>query len=270
LQKEGLDAFEYEAVYWSDKPQISMIEAEKLLAEAKKHDILLSMHASYYINLCGEEAVVERSKKRLLTCVLAADWMRARVVVFHPGYYSGQPPQIAREKISKAINELVETMQSLGIKQVHLGPETAGKLSQYGSIDEILDLCEATEQTSPVVDWAHVHARGNGSLKTIDDFRKTLEKVDGRLGSEAAKSLHCHFTGVEFNASGERRHHPIGGAHGPDFQLLANLIVELGLAPTIISESPLLDIDAMKMRSVFKNTLRENRNRAIANATKEG
>ena len=269
LQKEGLDAFEYEAIYWSDKPQISKAEAKKLLTKAKKHDILLSVHGSYYINLCGEKTVIERSKKRLLSCILAADWMQARIVVFHPGYYGGQPPQMAREKISKTINELVETMRSLGIKHVHLGPETAGKLSQYGSIDEILDLCEAAEQTSPVIDWAHVHARGNGSLKTADDFRKIIEKVDEHLGAEVAKKLHCHFTGVEFNASGERRHHPIGETHGPNFKLLANIIVELGLAPTIISESPLLDVDAMKMRSIFENTLRENRNRSIAKATKE-
>src|SRR4030066_2278859 len=49
LREEGLDAFEYEAVQWGQKPQIKQQNAEILGIEAKKNDVLLSMHGSYYL-----------------------------------------------------------------------------------------------------------------------------------------------------------------------------------------------------------------------------
>ncbi len=65
LREEGLDAFEYEAVQWGQKPQIKQQNAEILGIEAKKNDVLLSMHGSYYLNLSGKKEVVEASKRRL-------------------------------------------------------------------------------------------------------------------------------------------------------------------------------------------------------------
>ena len=45
------------------------------------------MHGSYFINLSGKKEVVEASKRRLIACATAADWMGAYVVVFHTGFY---------------------------------------------------------------------------------------------------------------------------------------------------------------------------------------
>ena len=53
LREEGLDAFEYEAVQWGQKPQIKQEHAQKLGEETRKNDVRLSMHGSYYINLAG-------------------------------------------------------------------------------------------------------------------------------------------------------------------------------------------------------------------------
>src|SRR4030067_151335 len=48
LREEGLDAFEYEAVRWGQAPQMRREEAEKLGPEARKNDVLLSLHGTYY------------------------------------------------------------------------------------------------------------------------------------------------------------------------------------------------------------------------------
>ncbi len=66
LREEGLDAFEYQAVQWGQKPQMKQADAEKLGEEARKNDVRLSMHGSYFVNLAGKRDVVEASKRRQL------------------------------------------------------------------------------------------------------------------------------------------------------------------------------------------------------------
>ncbi len=251
LRDEGLDAFEYQAVRWGPKPQMRREDAEELARNAKIHDVWLTLHGSYFINLCGEEEITEASKKRLIACATAADWMNAHMVVFHPGFYGKKSPRHALESCAKATEDVMGSMRSLGIRRVKLGLETTGKPSQLGSLDEILTLCETVTSTEPIIDWAHVHAREMGKLKIIDDFRGVLYEVEKRLGNDAVKNLHCHFTRVEFARNGEKRHHTMDEVEfGPSFESLAALIAELDLKPVVISESPLLDADALKMRDM--------------------
>ena len=257
LQKEGLDAFEYQAVRWGGKPQIKREVAERLGSEAEKHDVWLSLHGSYFINFCGEKNVIEASKQRLIACATAAEWMNAHIVVFHPGFYGKKEPKEVFRSCLEALKDVVESMKTLGIKKVKIGPETMGKQSQFGSLEEILKLCEEVEQTQPVIDWAHLHARDKGRFRTIEDFRKVVEEIENRLGTEAVKDMHCHFTKVEFTEKGEKRHHTLDEAeYGPDFTLLAKVIVEFKLRPVIISESPVLDVDAVKMRDILQREIR--------------
>jgi deoxyribonuclease-4 len=254
LHEEGLDAFEYEAVCWGKKPQIKKEDAEELGLAAKKNDVWLSLHGSYFINFCGAKQIVEASKQRLVACASAAKWMSARVVVFHPGFYGEKSPKQAFDACLKALQETVEVMQSLGISDVKIGPETMGRLFQLGSLDEILRLCEMVEQTQLVIDWSHLHARDQGRFRTVEDFRRVVENVEIKLGTEVVENMHCHFTKIEFTTKGEKRHHTLEETrYGPEFEMLAKVISEFRLKPVIISESPILDIDAGKMRDMLQN-----------------
>jgi len=257
LRGEGLDAFEYQAVRWGAKPQVRKGDAEKLSLEARENDVWLSLHGSYFINFCGGKDIIEASKQRLIACATAAQWMNAYVVVFHPGFYGKRPQTEVFRNCLEALKEVVGTMKTLEIKNVKIGPETMGKPSQLGSLDEVLSLCEGVEQTQPVIDWAHLHARDGGRFKTVDDFRKVVEEVENRLGAEAVKDMHCHFTKVEFTDKGEKRHHTMDEVDfGPDFMMLARVITEFKLKPVIISESPILDVDAIKMREILRKELK--------------
>lgn len=260
LHNEGLDAFEYQAVRWGPKPQMKKENAEKLGIKAKEHDVRLSVHVSYFINFCGDTLTVEASKRRLISCITAADWMGAHEVVFHPGFYSKSHEEDLQRCV-KAMNEVVDLMKSFGIIDVSLAPETAGKVFQLGSLHETLTLCEKVESTKPTIDWSHLHARERRRLKTIDDFRQVIDEVEIRLGTDAAKEMHCHYTLVEFGRVGERRHHTMDETkYSPDFEPLAILIAELGLDPVILSESPILDIDSQKMQDiVFREISKRNK-----------
>jgi len=256
LRQEGLDALEYEAIYWGAKPQIKKEDAQKLGAKAKENDVWLSLHGSYFINLCGEKKTVEASKKRLIACATAAEWMGAHVVVFHPGFYGKRPRELVFEKCLEAMRDVTKSMKELGIRSVKIGAETMGKPSQLGSLDEVLHIREEVEQTQLVIDWSHLHARDMGRFRTVEDFRKVVEAIENRLGIEAARNMHCHFTKIEFTDKGERRHHTLEEErYGPDFAMLAKIIAEFKLRPVMISESPLLDLDAIKMRDILHSLL---------------
>jgi deoxyribonuclease IV len=248
LREEGLDAFEYQAVRWGPKPQIKQEDAQKLGEEARKNNVKLSLHGSYFVNLSGSREVVEASKQRMIACATAAQWMGATVMVFHTGFYGKVEKSFAFKSCLQALKEINASLTSLGIN-VKLGPETMGRKFQVGSLEEILTICQEVENVQLVIDWGHLHARGLGALKKVEDFRAVAEKVEEALGTEALRSMHCHFSKIEFNSQGERKHHTLEEArYGPDFALLADVIVDFGLHPTMICESPLLDLDAIRMR----------------------
>ena len=104
-----------------------------------------------------------------------------------------------------------------------------------------------------VIDWSHLHARGGGALRSVQDFKDIAAKVEAKLGTEAARDMHCHFSKIEYTyKSGEKRHHSLDEpAFGPEFAHLAQVIAEFKLRPTMICETPMQDIDALKMRETY-------------------
>lgn len=252
LRDSGLDAFEYQAVRWGDKPQIKQQDAQAFGVEVRKHDIRLSMHGSYFINLAGKADVVSASKDRLIAGATAADWMGAYVIVFHTGFYGKFEKSYAFNICLKALQEVSQTIKDLGLN-VKLGPETMGKKFQVGNLDEIIAICQKVEQTQLVVDWGHLHARDLGAFKKVDDIRAVAEKIESTLGSETLQNIHCHFSKIEFTNQGERKHHPLDEPmYGPEFELLAKVLFDFKMHPTIICETPLLDIDALKMKKMLQ------------------
>jgi deoxyribonuclease IV len=255
LREEGLDAFEYQAVRWGPKPQIKQNDAQKLGEEARKNDVRLSMHGSYFVNLSGKREVVEASKRRLIACATGADWMGAYVVVFHTGFYGKVEKSFAFKQCVTALKEVSSEMKRLGLR-VKLGPETMGRKFQVGSLDEIMSICQEVEGTQLVVDWGHLHARYQGAFKKMEDMRVIAEKIETTLGTEALRSMHCHFSAIEFGSQGEKSHHTLEEKrYGPDFRWLAEVIVDFNLHPTIICESPILDIDARRMQATLKEVI---------------
>ncbi len=264
LREEGLDAFEYQGVRWGEKPQIKQQDAMRLGEEARKNDVRLSMHGSYYINLSGKRDVVEASKRRLIAAATAADWMGAYVMVFHTGFYGKFEKDYALKTCISALKEVSAEMKAQGLK-VKLGPETMGRKFQVGSIDEIIAINQQVENTQLVVDWGHLHALHQGAFKTADDMRKIAIKIEEQLGTQTLRSMHCHFSKIEFTAQGEKRHHTLDEAeYGPEFRFLAEVILDFGMHPTMICESPILDVDARKMKETLEQVMNEKHDKPKA------
>ena len=249
LSSIGLDAFEYEAVRGV---KISEEKARKLGEEAEKYGIVMSLHAPYFINLASkEEEKVEASIKRIIQSMIAAEWMNAYIVVIHTGYYKGWKDK--REALAKAIEGYKRVLEELPswVKKPSLGPEVMGRRSAIGDLDEVIEICRAIgERCRPTVDWAHLHARYLGEhVRTIDDVLKVIETIERELGSYAVNPLHTHFSKIEFNKGGEKEHHTLSEEeYGPEWDVVCKAYVETGIKGVIISESPILEQDALLMK----------------------
>ena len=93
IKEEGLDSYEYQSPYGV---RIGEKSAKILKEESEKHDILISMHGPYYINLCSkEEEKIKKSLNHLIATARAGEWMGAYRLVFHPGFYSNRKPKKA-------------------------------------------------------------------------------------------------------------------------------------------------------------------------------
>jgi deoxyribonuclease-4 len=188
--------------------------------------------------------------------------MGAYVLVFHIGFHGRFEKEFAFKTCLNAIKEVSAEMHNLGLR-VKLGPETMGRKFQVGSLDEILTINEQIEATQLVIDWGHLHAIGLGAFKKSEDFRAVAEKIEQKLGTKALRTMHCHFSAIEFNSLGEKEHHSLDEKrYGPDFRLLAEVIADFQMHPTMICETPNLDVDARKMQAILKDVLESKAQRA--------
>ncbi len=168
-------------------------QTQAIRREAEKLDVRLSIHAPYWINLNSvEKKKIEQSKERIIDCCKIGEKLGAYLVVFHPGYYGKMEKNETFENIKNAVGEIIAGIDK---EDINIAAETTGKKNVFGSVDEINRLVRETG-CSFCIDFAHLLARSNGKLtygEMIKDF-------------EGYKKMHCHFSGIEYNSSGERRH----------------------------------------------------------------
>ncbi|MGE5557575.1 MAG: TIM barrel protein [Bacillota bacterium] len=236
LRRKNLDAFEYQC---TRGVKISESLARKLGDEARNSGVSLSIHGPYYINFCSGEAQIRaNSCGYVMSSLEAAHWMGAEVVVFHPGQAGKKPRAEALEMISAGLMRCIEQASKKGFAHIKLAPETGGKKSAFGGLDEIIALAKLHPQIIPCVDFAHLHAREGGCLNTEEDFDRILDALLYGLGESKVKNLHCHFSPIEFTAAGEKRHWTtLETQFGPDFLPLARSFVKKNIEPTVICES---------------------------------
>jgi deoxyribonuclease IV len=230
-------------------------EAQFMKEYSQENDVELHVHAPYYINLADDEEV-ELSFEKILFSARLADKMGAKTVIVHPGYYGDKSERKTLKKIVKNTKKLSSIFRKEKIK-TKIGLETMGKQKVFGDLDEIIEVCSSVKGVVPIVDLGHVHARCNGCLKKQDDFKEIFEKL------EILRLEHyiMHVTGVLYENGNEQYHLPIKKGDMPLAPLI-EVILDNNYDVTLISESPLLEHDAVYMRlqvekAIMKRTGKE-------------
>jgi len=228
-----------------------------------KSDFEMNMHGPYYADLLGDRRSRQRTLMKMETSLQAAKIVNARHITYHVGPYGERRPgRETNEHLANILEGVVERCRELWGKEEDeidyaafpwvtegeptlIGVETSGQQSLWGTLDEVLEVVNHVEGTVPVLNMAHIHARGNGSLRTSEDFAELFDQVRSEYGG---KKFYCHFSGIE-HRSGNAMHYTQLKKSDLKFEPLAEYLAEEGdwLDVTVISDSPLLEHDAMYM-----------------------
>lgn len=208
-------------------------------AEARRYGIRTSVHAPYFIN-CASAEPEKRAKSidYLLEAARAADWLGADRVVFHIGSPGRLGRDAAMDLAKETITAALEALNAAGLSHVTVCPETMGRVSQLGTLDEVLGMCKAFDCLLPALDFGHLHVAGLGTLNGEADFRAVLQRMVDELGYDRVRRFHAHFSRIDYGPKGERRHMNFSDpGYGPDFRHLAPVLLGMKLEPVIICES---------------------------------
>ncbi|MCX8185109.1 MAG: TIM barrel protein [Sulfolobales archaeon] len=230
---------------------ISRETAARAREVARDLGVVLTAHAPYFINLLSDKSDVRKASiERIVESAKVAYVAGARSVVFHSGYYGKYVSEEAIKIVREALKHVVRVLEDIGVR-IWVRPETMGGLAEVGSLGEVLSIVEGIDMALPAIDFAHIYARSIGRLNNSESFRKVLEEVERRLGSEALKNSHIHMSGIEYGERGERAHLNFDES-GFNWVAAVEAVRDFKVEGVIISESPNLEEDAMKILSILK------------------
>ncbi len=249
VRELGLDCMELEFVR---NVNISKEKTAEVNTIAKKENIILTAHGSYFINLnAPDKKKVEDSKKRVLDAARITSLCGGWSVCFHAAYYMGMEKQKAYETVKNNLKEIVSTLQNEGIK-IWIRPEYAGKTSQWGGLEEIVKASQEVEMVLPCIDFAHVYARSLGTINNYEAYAKILEYTEKQLEKEALKNMHIHMEGIAYGKTGER-HHTNLKESGINYEAVVKAWKDFGLKGVVICESPNIEDDALVLKRTYES-----------------
>lgn len=251
LESLGLTAYEYQGGHGV---RITDTRAKKIGDKAKEHNIRLSIHSPYYISVSSaDEEIRNKSVGYILTCARAARAMGATRIVVHSGSCAKMSREEALDLAKDTFKKSLEAMDNEGFGDIHLCPETMGKINQLGTVDEVMEICSIDERLFPCVDFGHVYARNLGGLVELPDYEAIFKAIKNKLGSDRLKCFHSHFSHIEYSTGGEKRHLTFAdGMFGPEFAPVAEMCLKYDAAPTFICESRGTQaVDALEMKKTY-------------------
>ncbi len=256
VKEFGLDAYEYEA----GRGVMGRPETFELIGKnAKEAGIKLSIHAPYFISLSSvEEDKRKNSSKYIVDSARALKALGGRTIVIHAGSCAKIQRSLAASYAKEALSYAIGVLQEEGLYGFDLGIETMGKVNQFGTLDEVIDMCSVDKTVVPVVDFGHMNARELGGVfVTTDDYKRVFDAIARGVSPEAAQNLHCHFSKIEYTKGGEKKHLTFDDKqYGPEYHPLMKAVVDLGVTPTIICESDgTMAEDALTMKKSYESLL---------------
>ena len=246
ISKLGLDTLE---IGWVRSARVSENTCIKIKETAINNNVQLSVHAPYFINLNASDSEWIKSKKRLLDAAHYGNLAGSTDIIFHPGSYFNNNPKDIYTKIIKRLFSCVDTILN-NKNSIILRPETMGKKTLIGSLDDVILLSKEIEGVKPCLDIAHLHARNNGRFRNNDEMKKILEIYAKELGDKSLSELHIHISGIIYSSMGEIKHIPLNDSD-IDIKSIFKALKHFNCGGRILCESPLLEIDALYIKNLW-------------------
>lgn len=229
-------------------------KARSIGAAFEKAGVEISAHAPYFINFANpDDEMAVKSYGYVLDTAKVLKLMGGKRVVFHPAAQGKASREEAVSLTEDRLKILRDYIYELGLQDMIFSPETMGKLAQIGTVEEITRFCKIDKIYVPCIDFGHINAREQGSLKTVADYKTRLEYMISELGFEKMEHFHMHFSKIMYSAKGEVKHLTFEDTvYGPEFAPLAVALKELRLKPYIVSESAGMQAEeAREMKDIY-------------------
>ena len=244
IDKMGLDGIEVEFVHgvrYSTKTKEAILN---------RNNKVITHHGPYYINLNSkEQEKIEASIKRVLDTARAGADLGAYSITYHAAFYMGDSSKTVTDKMVKIHKIITDTLKSENIN-IWIRPETTGKKTQWGTLDEIMEVSKNFDNILPCIDFAHIHAREDGKFNTYDEFCYILEHLANTLGQKAIDNFHGHVAGIEYTSKGEKKHLIFEES---DFQYkeLLKAMKKFDVKGVLVCESPNIEVDTKILKEYY-------------------
>ncbi|MCD8378310.1 MAG: TIM barrel protein [Candidatus Gastranaerophilales bacterium] len=216
----------------------------------KKSNLVKTIHAPFYINLNSkEEEKIQSSIERILETARVADDINAFSITYHAGFYLGMDKDAVYKKIETQTKIISDTLKNEDVK-VWIRPETTGKATQWGNLEEIISLSKDFDYVLPCVDFAHLHARYNGISNTYDEFCAIFDKIGNELGQNALDNFHAHIAGIAYSEKGEKHHLNLDESDF-NYKDLLRAFKKFDVKGVIICESPNIETDCKILKNYY-------------------
>ena len=221
----------------------------KVKTIVKERNLIISAHAPFYINLNSkEDEKVEASVQRIIETASVAFAVGGFSITFHAAFYMGKDKETVYNQVKTQIAKINEVLTNNNI-DIWIRPETTGKATQWGDIDEIVSLSKEFENVLPCIDFSHIHARTAGEFNTYDEFCEILEKL-GSIGNYAIENFHGHLAGIDYGAKGEKKHLNLQESD-MNYKELLKAMKSFGVKGSLVCESPNIEDDAALLKAFY-------------------
>lgn len=247
LQNLNLDGMELEFVHGV---RMSPANRELVKKNSNEKNMVLTAHGPYYINLNSkEDEKIAASITRVLDTARMGKELGAYSVTYHAAFYMGMKPEDVYKKVEKSMEEICKTLDEEG-NDIWVRPETTGKPTQWGNLEEIVKLSKDFKQVLPCVDFSHLHARTNGLYNTYDEFCKIFETIGNEIGSYALENFHAHIAGIEYGPKGEKKHLMLKESD-MNYTDLLKAFKKFDVKGVVVCESPIMEQDAVLLKDYY-------------------
>lgn len=249
----NLDCFEYS---FGRGVHMSESKAQSICNAFKNAGVEISVHAPYFINFANpDEEAAQKSYGYVLDSAKCLKLLGGDRLVFHPAAQGKATRAEAVQKTADRLKVLRDLIYQSGYDNLKFCPETMGKSAQIGTLEEVVDFCKIDKCYLPAIDFGHINAREQGSLKTEKDYTDRLEYMISELGYGRVKNFHVHFSKIMYGGKGEIKHLTFEDTeYGPEFEPLAIALKKLKLQPYIVSESAGTQAeDALEMKRIYNS-----------------
>ena len=245
LKDMNLDGKEVEFVQG-----VRMSDKSRQLVKSASKDLVFTAHGPYYINLnAREQEKIDASIKRIVDTAMVANEFGGYSITYHAAFYLGNDKDVVFKRVVERTAQIIEILEKDNNK-IWIRPETTGKGTQWGDVDEIIALSKEFPQVLPCVDFAHVHARSGGGFNTYEDFCNILENIAKNLGDTAINNFHAHLAGIAYSEKGEKHHLPLQESD-MNYKDLLKAMKKFNVKGVVVCESPNIEDDCKLIKDYY-------------------